>query len=156
VDDVLRRDANFVKRFNDADISGTSLTHANKGDFTLDPKTGKLSKMKGGGHGQENIDFLKENGFEYNIVKEYPNGVRIGNVPDHKSVPKRTGTGQSWFPGSWNATDISDAGKFVSSLPEHIGKGDGVIMFGKYKGVEVGVIKTNGKVGTIFPNEMQP
>ena len=40
--------------------------------------------MKGGGHGQANIEFLEANGLEYNIVKVYDNGVRIGNIPDHK------------------------------------------------------------------------
>ena len=45
--------------------------------------------MKGGGHGQSNINFLEENGIEYNIVKEYDNGVRVGNVPKHKTPSKR-------------------------------------------------------------------
>lgn len=53
---------------------------------------GAISKMKGGGHGQANIDFLNANGIEYNIVMEYPNGVRVGNVPSHKVKAKRTGT----------------------------------------------------------------
>ena len=44
--------------------------------------------MKGGGHGQSNINFLEENGIEYNIVKEYDNGVRVGNVPKHKTPQK--------------------------------------------------------------------
>lgn len=36
--------------------------------------------MKGGGHGQANIEFLEANGLEYNIVKVYDNGVRIGVI----------------------------------------------------------------------------
>lgn len=32
--------------------------------------------MKGGGHGQANIEFLEANGLEYNIVKVYDNGKR--------------------------------------------------------------------------------
>ena len=36
--------------------------------------------MKGGGHGQSNINFLEENRIEYNIVKEYDNGVRVGII----------------------------------------------------------------------------
>ena len=31
--------------------------------------------MKGGGHGQANIEFLEANGLEYNIVKVYDNGI---------------------------------------------------------------------------------
>ncbi|WP_206912025.1 hypothetical protein IGL98_002791 [Enterococcus sp. DIV0840] len=44
------------------EIPEQSLNHADIGDFTVNFSTGKVSKMKGGGHGQANIDFLKENG----------------------------------------------------------------------------------------------
>ena len=33
---------------------------------------------------------------------------------------------------------------------------DGVKVFGMWKGVRVGVIQTNGKIGTIFPDCKQP
>ena len=112
--------------------------------------------MKGGGHGQRNIEFLKEKGIEFNMVKEYSNGVRIGNIPSHKSKLKRTGTGQSWFPEPWSKNDISNAGKYVIRLFDNINVSDGVAVFGNYQGVRVGVIKTNGKVGTIFPDISQP
>ncbi|WP_243122350.1 hypothetical protein [Clostridium septicum] len=49
------------------------MKHSSVGDFTYNPKTGKVSKMKGGGHGQVNIDFLDANGLEYEIVDTYPN-----------------------------------------------------------------------------------
>ena len=94
--------------------------------------------MKGGGHGQYNINFLEENGIEYNIVKEYDNGVRVGNVPKHKTPSKRTGTGQAWFP--------------KNNLPDNKNLPDGVIGYGEYDGVRVGIIKTDGKIGTIFPD----
>ena len=97
--------------------------------------------MKGGGHGQSNIDFLKKNGIDYNIIKEYENGVRVGNVPKHKTPLKRTGTEQAWFPQNWSDTKIKD----------------GVISFGEYDGVRVGIIKTDGRIGTIFPDaDLQP
>ena len=70
-------------------IDNTAITHSSVGDFTYNPKTGAVSKMKGGGHGQANIEFLEANGLEYNIVKVYDNGVRIGNIPDHKVKAKR-------------------------------------------------------------------
>ncbi|WP_318527593.1 EndoU domain-containing protein [Shouchella tritolerans] len=92
-------------------LSEKSLDHANIGDFTINPKTGKISKMSGGGHGQDNIDFLKQNGIEYNIERVYPNGVRVGNVPDHKAKGKRTGNGQAWFPENWSKEDIKKAGE---------------------------------------------
>ena len=151
----MRRDPDFLKRFNDFDIPTTSLNHADVGDFTYVPGTNTVSKMKGGGHGQRNLEFLDANNVEYNIVNEFDNGVRVGNVPDHKSKLKRTGTGQFWFPDSWSADDISDAGKYVGSLSENANLADGVAAFGNYKGVRVGIIKTDGKVGTIFPDSVQ-
>ncbi|MCR6097760.1 EndoU domain-containing protein [Salipaludibacillus agaradhaerens] len=137
-------------------LSDKSLDHANVGDFTINPKTGKISKMSGGGHGQDNIDFLKQNGIQYNIEKVHPNGVRIGNVPDHKSKGKRTGTNQAWFPENWSKKDIKKAGEHVINMSEHKNIADGVTVFGDYNGVRVGVIKTNGEIGTIFPDSMQP
>ncbi|TKI50727.1 cytosolic protein [Lysinibacillus tabacifolii] len=130
------------------------MNHANEGDFTRNPKTGEISKMSGGGHGQDNIEFLKQNGMEYNIEKTYPNGVRVGNVPDHKSKGKRTGTGQAWFPENWSKEDISKDGKYVTNMPENKDIADGVTVFGDYNGVREGVIKTNGEIGTIFPDSM--
>ncbi|WP_285803855.1 EndoU domain-containing protein, partial [Lactiplantibacillus plantarum] len=134
------------------EISKERLEHANLGNFTIDSKTGKISMMKGGEHGQDNIDFLRKNGLEVNIEKTYPNGVRVGNVPKHKSQTKRAGTGQSWFPENWTAKDIESAGQQVASLPEFAKAKDGETIFGEVNGVRVGVIKTNGKIGTIFPD----
>ncbi|MEW7278196.1 EndoU domain-containing protein [Aquimarina sp. 2201CG1-2-11] len=155
VDDAFRGNPDFLKRFNDFDIPSNSLHHADAGDFTYVPGTNTVSKMKGGGHGQRNLDFLEANNVEYNIVNEFDNGVRVGNVPGHKSKFKRTGTGQSWFPDSWSSSDISDAGKYVGSLSENANLADGVAAFGNYRGVRVGIIKTDGKVGTIFPDSVQ-
>ena len=156
IDDITKKNIDFLKRFNEFEIPTASLNHANVGDFTYIPGTNTVSKMKGGGHGPSNIQFLDRNNIEYNIVNEFDNGVRVGNVPGHKSKPKRTGTGQSWFPDSWSADDISNAGKYVSSLSENLNVSDGFTIFGTFKGVKVGVIKTNGKVGTIFPDSIQP
>ncbi|MDR2879545.1 MAG: EndoU domain-containing protein, partial [Fusobacteriales bacterium] len=139
------------------EVDTSALNHASLGDFTYNNKTGAVSKMKGGGHGQDNIDFLEKNGLEINIVKTYPNGVRIGNVPDHKTPSKRTGENQAWFPETWTNTDIKNAGDYVANLTGNTNSPDGVIMWGEYMGVRVGVIKTNGKLGTIFPDaNIQP
>lgn len=61
-------------------IDSTVLTHSSVGDFTYDPKTGVVSKMKGVGHGQVNIELLNAKGIEYNIVHVYDNGVGIGVI----------------------------------------------------------------------------
>ena len=133
-------------------IDNRTMTHSSVGDFTYNPKTGAVSKMKGGGHGQANIEFLEANGLEYNIVKVYDNGVRIGNIPDHKVKAKRTGTNQSWFPESWSESDIAKAGAYIGNLLENVNAADGVTVFGNYNGVRVGVIRTNGRISTIFPD----
>jgi Bacterial EndoU nuclease len=136
-------------------VDSRALEHASLGDFTINPKTGAIQKMKGGGHGQANIDFLEQHNIAYNIVKTYPNGVRVGNVPGHKSKLKRSGMGQSWFPESWSEDDIKNAGEYVANLPGNTNVADGMAVFGEYKGVRVGVIRTNGKIGTIFPDAGQ-
>lgn len=134
-------------------IENSAIEHSSKGDFTINPKSKKISRMKGGGHGQENIDFLESIGFQYNIIKEYDNGVRIGNVPLHKEVSKRTGINQSWFPKDWDRKDIFKAGKYVS---RHERKApDGIQVYTRYKGVNVGIIRTNGKISTIYPTKIQ-
>ncbi len=152
--DGFKVEKNVGKKANGAkvEIPEQSLKHADVGDFTVNPSTGKVSKMKGGGHGQSNIDFLKENGFEVNIEKTYPNGVRTGNVPHHKTPSKRTGTGQSWFPENWTSKDIETAGQHIASQPNFASAKHGEVIFGDYNGVRVGVIKTDGKIGTIFPD----
>ena len=138
-------------------IDDIALKHSSVGDFTYNPKTGQISRMKGGGHGQSNIKFLEENGIEHNIVKEYDNGVRVGNVPKHKTPSKRTGTGQAWFPKNWSDSKIKEAGNYVTNLPDNKNLPDGVIGYGEYDGVRVGIIKTDGKIGTIFPDaDLQP
>ncbi|WP_228463392.1 T7SS effector LXG polymorphic toxin [Listeria seeligeri] len=134
------------------EITEEALKHADVGDFTVNPSTGKVSKMKGGGHGQANIDFLKGNGFEVNVEKTYSNGVRTGNVPYHKTPSKRTGTGQSWFPENWTKKDIENAGQHIANQSNFADAKNGEVVFGEYNGVRVGVIKTDGNIGTIFPD----
>lgn len=136
----------------DEEISIDVIEHASKGNFTVKPKTKKVTNMKGGGHGQENIDYLEQLKFDYKIVKEYKNGVRIGNVTKHKSLKKRTGTNQSWFPKTWGRNEILEAGKYVAW---HEKKKEGVQVSARFKGVEVGIRRTNGKVGTIYPTGKQ-
>ncbi len=130
------------------------LKHASEGEFTYSPKTKMVSKMKSGGHGQANIDFLEKNNIEYNILKVYDNGVRVGNVPGHKEKLKRTGIEQAWFPEHWTEEDIINAGKYVGTLPNNKNSIDGHIVFGNYKGVRVGIIRSNGKISTIFPDSV--
>ena len=127
------------------------LQHSVLGEFNSN------GRLINGGHGQANIDFLNQNNIEYNIVKVYDNGVRVGNIPSHKNKFKRTETGQAWFPESWTEIDIKNAGEYVANIPENVNVPDGTWVFGEYNGVRVGIIKNNGKIGTIIPdNSRQP
>ena len=69
---------------------------------------------------------------------------------------KKTGIGQSWFPVNWTPKDIRRAGEHVAGLRKNRHVPDGKISYGMYKGVRVGVIRTNGRIATIFPDSIQP
>ena len=131
------------------------MIHSFDGEFTANYKTGKLSKLKSGDHGQSCIDLMDKNGLKYKITKTYPNGVRVGYVEDHKDKRKRSGNNQSWFPKNWAQKDMVRAGEHVSKLKSNKHTKDGVPMYGVYKGVRVGVIRTNGHIATIFPDSNQ-
>lgn len=143
------------------------IKHADIGDFALpgNPKKSTLpGKMKGGGHGQANIDYLEQIGRRYKIEHTYKNGVRIGAVEGHNSNFKRLIdgiiiTGQSWFPKYWDAKKVKQAGWYVidKNYQEFKKLQDGIPLFDNFEGVRVGVMKTNGKPATILPdNAKQP
>ena len=136
-------------------VSDFALVHSNEGFFTKPIRKGDRLRLKSGGHGQKGMDLLDKHGIKYNIVKTYPNGVRVGNVPDHKEKSKRSGTGQTWFPKSWTEKDIRHAGEHVAGLKQNRHAKDGESMFGTYKGVRVGVKKTHGRISTVFPDSNQ-
>lgn len=132
-----------------------SVVHSNEGTYTKNGAKNHI-RLKSGGHGQDGMNQLDKYGIEYHIVKTYPNGVRIGNIPTHKEKRKRTGCNQSWFPRDWTSKDIKHAGEHVAKLKKNRHTPDGVPVFGMWKGVRVGVIRTHGKIGTIFPDSKQP
>lgn len=132
-----------------------AVVHSNEGTFTH-PQKGKHIRLKSGGHGQAGLNLLEKYGIEYQIVKTYPNGVRVGNVKNHKDRRKQSGNNQSWFPANWKAKDIKRAGQHVAKLKRNRHKGDGIKLYGTWKGVRVVVIRTHGQIGTIFPDVKQP
>lgn len=141
-------------------VSDFALVHSSEGAFIRSQNrvNGKVEiklRLNNGGHGQRGMDLLDKYGIKYNIVKTYPNGVRVGNVPNHKKRDKKRYTGQSWFPKSWTEKDIRRAGEHVASLKKNRRAADGEKVYGNYKGVRVGVIKTNGKIATVFPDADQ-
>lgn len=50
---------------------------------------------------------------------------------------------------------IKRAGEHVTRLRRNRGVPDGQHMYGTFKGVRVGVIKTNGQIATVFPDSEQ-
>ena len=135
-------------------VSEYSVIHSNEGTFTTNTKT-KEVRLKSGGHGQDNIMLLEKYNIEYNINKTYDNGVRVGNVPNHKDPLKRIGNNQTWFPENWSENTIRLAGNYVSGLKKNQNAKDGEIVFGSYRGVRVGVIIDGNAPGTIFPDSNQ-
>lgn len=136
-------------------VSNFALVHSNEGTFTYTPNGHHISKLKSGGHGQAGMNLLARHNIPYHVVKTYQNGVRIGNVPGHKDKNKRTGIGQAWFPKTWTAKDIKHAGEHVAGLKHNRHSSNGQSVFGTYKGVRVGVKRTNGRISTIFPDSNQ-
>ena len=134
--------------------SDYATVHSDEGTFTHRNKQGEI-RLKSGGHGQAGMDLLDKYGIDYNVVKTYENGVRIGNVPRHKNKLKQTGVGQTWFPKSWSAEKIKQAGEFIAKLPSNANAPNGSVVTGTYDGVRIGVIMTDGKIGTIFPTVKQ-
>lgn len=138
-------------------VSDFALVHSSEGAFTRSQTrvNGKMViklRLNNGGHSQKGIELLDKYGIKYNIVKTYPNGVRVGNVPNHMQRNKKKNMGQSWFPKSWTDKDIRRAGEHVAGLKGNRKISDGVRVYGVYKGVRVGIIRTNGKIATIFPD----
>ena len=136
--------------------SDFSVIHSNEGTFKISQSGHKKTlRLKSGGHGQKNIELLKRYNIKYNIVHTYPNGVRIGNIPNHCNKLKREGTNQAWFPENWTEKDIKRAGEHVVGLRKNRNVSSGKIMYGRYHGVDVCVIRTKGIIGSIFPNSDQ-
>jgi len=136
-------------------MSDFSVVHSNEGKYTHAGKNNHI-RLVSGGHGQTGMNELDKYGIKYNIVKTYQNGVRVGNIPTHKNKAKQSGIGQAWFPKSWSSKDIRHAGEHVASLKDNRSASDGKIVWGMWKGVRVGVIRTNGRIATVFPDSKQP
>lgn len=130
-------------------ISKKCVKHSNKGDFKFENR--KPIKMTGGGHGQDNIKYLKSKNIEHHVTMEYNNGVRRGNVSIHKTGKKRKGNDHAWFPENWTEKDIKAAGIHVMSLKKNQRRANQKPYTGTYKGVKVGTYTNNGRVSTIYP-----
>ncbi|EPY2286769.1 minor capsid protein [Clostridium sporogenes] len=152
-------------------IPKETLKHSNEGDFT-NPRNPKKIKpgelrLKNGGHGQDNIKLLEKRKIEYNIIKEYSNGVRCGNLPNHSDKNKRKDINQSWFPKGWTSKDIEKAGIYVANLKdkskykidkfEFNGVTTAIYKYANYDDVTVVVCYncSERKIKTVFPDNIQ-
>lgn len=138
-------------------VSDFALVHSIEGDFVrkqtrINGKPAVVLRLGNGGHGQKGMELLDKYGIEYHIEKTFSNGVRVGYIPDHKRPAKRRSMSQSWFPKTWTEKDIRRAGEHVAGLKHNRRIPNGVTAYGVYKGVRVGVIRTNGKIAIIFPD----
>jgi len=134
-------------------IPASAITHASTGTFLKN-----ANRLKSGGHGQANIEEMKRRGIKFVIKKTFPNGVRLGYVPNHYEKRRRglgkNQIGQLWFPKSWTESDIRKAGRAV--LKAHKGRiKNGPTITGWYNGVKVGIIVRNRQIQTIFPTKEQ-
>ncbi len=138
-------------------VSGFAAVHSTEGKFIQSSKKhGGGLRLVSGGHGQVGMNLLDKYGIGYKVLKTYPNGVRIGNINNHKRPNKRLHGGQSWFPKSWTLKDVIKAGTHVAKLQVNRHSPDGKKLFGMFKGVRIVVIKTHGKIATVFPDTVQP
>lgn len=78
--------------------------------------------------------------------------MRVGNVPKHMDKKKKSGIQQSWFPKKWDRKKIKKAGQVVSRGEK---KPDGQVKTRYYGNINVGIIRSNGKIATIFPMNIQ-
>ena len=131
-------------------ISQGCLSHSTVGEYT------STNRHKSGGHGQDSLNYMDENGIDYEINIEYNNGVRAGNIPNSKQSFARTGNNHTWFPKNWSEQDIEKAGKQVADSFTGT-KGNGVTHSGIVNGVNVTVMfNSSGEVATIYPSKDQP
>ena len=129
-------------------FSESSIIHTIVGDFQSN------GRMTGGGHTQDNIKYLESKGIDYNIVETFSNGVRVGNIPSHKSSGKSKpgAKGQAWFPENWDNEKIAKAAEAVYQRNQ-LNTGVGPF-FANYGGVRVGIFldENTRKVATVFPD----
>jgi hypothetical protein len=67
-------------------MSQFSLVHASEGKFTRPQRPTDPLKLVSGGHGQKGMNLLDKYDIAYNIVKIYPNGVRVGVIKTNGQI----------------------------------------------------------------------
>ncbi len=150
--------ANIIDEIVNVDYPSVLLTffleerikHISVGDFTVSSK-----RYISGGHGQDNIIFLNNNGIKYEINVEYNNGVRVGNILDSTNYLFVRGNNHSWFPKNWSKEDIQKAIEY--GLKNYNGNYDiREIYEYEYKDIKISIIfGKNKSISTAYPNKNQ-
>jgi len=98
-------------------VSRDEMKHVSRGIFRYENR--KPVTMVKGGHGEDNIRYLKKNGLEHQINKPFSNGVRNGSVACHDRPQERKKEGHMWFPKFWSNRKIEKAGLHVVNLKKN-------------------------------------
>jgi hypothetical protein len=130
-------------------ISAREMKHSSRGIFRYEQR--KPVEFLKGGHGEENIKYLIKNNLPFSIDSEYSNGVRSGHIPCHIRKRERETNGHFWFPRKWSKRKIEKAGIHVANLQKNQKIEDHTPMNGSFKGIEVVVYKSNGRICGICP-----
>src|SRR5574344_2565742 len=102
----------MFKLFNN--VSKNEMKHTTRGIFRY--KNRKPLIMLKGGHGNDNIKYLRKNSLSFQIDKIYENYVRSGHINCHKRSAEREKYGHMWFPKECNNDKIKKSGLHVAIL----------------------------------------
>lgn len=131
-------------------VSCNSVLHSDEGEYSNNGE-----RHISGGHGQTSIDYLEKNQIDYEINKEYNNGVRVGNILNSKQKYSRSGNNHTWFPKEWSIADIREAGELITSKYSNQKIKDGEKRTITFKNVKVVGIYNKGEITTLFPHKNQ-
>jgi hypothetical protein len=155
---MLNRE-DYFKPLKDIDLTGImvpdrkAMAHSIAGEYKKPSRGRPGGRLAGGGHTDAALREMDRRGIAYNIVRTAANGVRFGNVPDHKDRFKRSGEHQTWFPQSWTEHDIRTAGIVVANKGSII---DHSTKEAVYNGVNVRIKTIGEHIETIHPSYDQP
>ncbi|MFA6756066.1 MAG: EndoU domain-containing protein [Bacilli bacterium] len=142
----------MFKLFNN--VSKNEMKHTTRGIFRY--KNRKPLIMLKGGHGNDNIKYLRKHDLSFKIDNIYGNHVRSGHIDCHKKIIEREKDGHMWFPKQWNNDKIKKSGLHVANLKKNHHVADHRPMHGKYDGVDVVAYKSKGHICGICPKFRKP
>src|SRR5574344_2170533 len=116
-------------------VSRDEMKHVSRGIFRYENR--KPVTMVKGGHGEDNIRYLKKNRLGFQIKRLCKGKARGGNIDCHERVWEAKKDRHMWFPKFWSRHRIKKAGLYVANLEKNQNVPDHKPMHGTYKGVDV-------------------